>query len=312
MRTRPERAGDRARRWAPGAHPALVALALAALGGAVALQAARDASWPRDDAARVRTAQLYVSSPEAVRRLAPGFTALAADVYWIRAIQHFGGQRLAPPGTQDYSPLFPLLDITTTLDPYFNIAYRFGAIFLSEPWPGGPGRPDLAIRLLEKGIAAQPTRWQYYHDLAFVHYWHTRDYQAAAEWFRRASEQPDAPLWLAPMVPVMLTRAEDRNSARMLWHQIMQSDQDWLRRTAERSLLQLDALDAIDILQAVVDRHRLPEGQRYSWEALGRRGAIRRIPADPAGVPFEIDPETGAVTVSRASPLHPLPVEAPR
>jgi hypothetical protein len=308
VRASPERAGDRARRRAPGSHPALAALALAALGGAVGLQAARDAAWPRDEAARVRTERLYVQSPEMVRRLAPGFSALAADVYWIRAIQHFGGQRLAD-GDPDYSLLFPLLDITTTLDPYFNIAYRFGAIFLSEPYPGGPGRPDLAIRLLEKGIAAQPARWQYYHDLAFVHYWHTRDYEAAAEGFRRASEQPDAPLWLAPMVPVMLTRADDRNSARMLWHQIMQADQEWLQRTAERSLMQLDALDAIDVLQAVVNRHPPPAGQPYSWQALVRRGAIRGVPADPAGVPFELNPDTGAVTVSKTSPLHPLPVE---
>jgi tetratricopeptide (TPR) repeat protein len=304
---RPERATDRASRGG-GTRALLVALALVALGGAVGLQAARDAAWPRDEAARARTEWLYVQSPEAVKRLAPGFSALAADVYWIRAIQHFGGQRLsdAPP---DYSLLFPLLDITTTLDPYFSIAYRFGAIFLSEPYPGGPGRPDLAIQLLEKGIAAQPTRWQYHHDLAFVHYWHTRDYQAAAEWFQRASEQPDAPLWLAPMVPVMLTRAEDRNSARMIWHQILQSEQQWLQRTAERSLLQLDALDAMDILQALVNRHPPAAGEPYSWQGLARRGAIRRMPLDPAGVPFDLDPETGVVTVARRSPLFPLPVE---
>jgi hypothetical protein len=309
--TRPEQARDRARRGRAGTRPWLAALALAALGGAVGLQAARDAAWPRHETARARTEWLYVQSPQAVKRLAPGFSALAADVYWIRAIQHFGGQRLsdAPP---DYSLLFPLLDITTTLDPYFSIAYRFGAIFLSEPYPGGPGRPDLAIQLLEKGIAAQPTRWQYHHDLAFVHFWHTRDYQAAAEWFRRASEQPNAPLWLAPMVPVMLTRAEDRDSARMIWRQIQQSDQEWLRRTAERSLLQLDALDAIDLLQAVVNRHPPAAGEPYSWQALGRRGAIRRMPVDPAGVPFDLDPETGAVTVSRRSPLFPMPVEARR
>ena len=34
--------------------------------------------------------------------------------------------------------------MATGLDPYFNIAYRFGAIFLSESKPDGPGRPDLA------------------------------------------------------------------------------------------------------------------------------------------------------------------------
>ena len=35
--------------------------------------------------------------------------------------------------------------------PDFNIAYRFGAIFLSEPKPAGPGRPDLAEKLLAQG-----------------------------------------------------------------------------------------------------------------------------------------------------------------
>ena len=50
-----------------------------------------------------------------------------------------------------------MLDLTTTLDPLFNVAYRFGAIFLAEPYPGGAGRPDLAIALLEKGLQARPT-----------------------------------------------------------------------------------------------------------------------------------------------------------
>ena len=57
------------------------------------------------------------------------------------------------PPRPDYPLLYPLLDLTTTLDPVFNIAYRFGSIFLAEPYPGGAGRPDLAITLLEKGLA---------------------------------------------------------------------------------------------------------------------------------------------------------------
>lgn len=292
-------------------QPAVAIAAAGALAGAVAIQIARDAAWPREAAAELRTQQLYVRSPEAVKRLAPGFTALAADVYWIRAIQHFGGERLAPAGTADYSLLFPLLDITTTLDPYFNIAYRFGAIFLSEPYPGGPGRPDLAERLLRKGIAAQPQKWQYYHDLGFVHFWHTRDYKAAADWFRRASEQSGAPNWLAPMVPTMLARADDRGTARALWQQILQSEQEWLRRTAERSLLQLDALDAIDALQAIVRRAPRAEGEPYDWNRLVRRGVLRGIPVDPTGVPFELNPVTGEVRLSPSSRLHPLPVERP-
>ena len=62
--------------------------------------------------------------------------------------------------------------LTTTLDPRFNIAYRFGAIFLAEPYPGGAGRPDLAIALLEKGLRARPDKWEYMQDIGFVHYWY--------------------------------------------------------------------------------------------------------------------------------------------
>ena len=60
---------------------------------------------------------------------------------------------LAAVETPEYDLLYPLLDLTTTLDPLFNIAYRFGAIFLAEAYPAGAGRPDLAVALLEKGIA---------------------------------------------------------------------------------------------------------------------------------------------------------------
>ncbi len=38
---------------------------------------------------------LYVQSPEVARRLALSYDVLAADVYWIRALQHFGGTRRA-------------------------------------------------------------------------------------------------------------------------------------------------------------------------------------------------------------------------
>ena len=44
-----------------------------------------------------------------------------------------------------FDGLYPLLDITTTLDPRFNIAYRFGAIFLSAKYPEGADSPQLAV-----------------------------------------------------------------------------------------------------------------------------------------------------------------------
>src|SRR5688572_13989014 len=147
--------------------PAVLWIALALLiAGAVGAQAAVDRvlSAEFEPASRV----LWVRSPALMRRLTLGFDALAADIYWIRAVQYYGSAKLSTDKDKNFDLLYPLLDMTTTLDPRFNIAYRFGAILLSEGYPNGPGKPDEAIALLEKGIRTAPMKWEYYHDAGFV------------------------------------------------------------------------------------------------------------------------------------------------
>jgi tetratricopeptide (TPR) repeat protein len=289
----------------------IVVLAIGAFIAAISLQIVRDRWYPRDDAEREQV--LYVRSGAVLRRLALSFDALAADVYWIRAIQNYGGDRLSGPKARTkYQILYPLLDLTTTLDPYFNIAYRFGAIFLSEAYPGGPGRPDQSVALLEKGIAAMPYKWQYYHDIGFVYYWHLRDYKTAAVWFQKAAAQPNAPNWLTPLAASMLVHGNDRASARFLWQQIAKSEEPWLRRNAERALLQLQALDQIDQLEAVVRRFPPAGGDPFTWGDLLHRRILIREPVDPLGAPYLIDPVTGRVRVSQQSPLFPMPEEPRR
>jgi TPR repeat protein len=290
----------------PLAGTGTVLMAVVCLAAAVTIQVARDRIYPRPvlDAEQL----LYVRSPGVMARLVLGFDALAADVYWIRAIQHYGGDRIsARPGTRRYELLYPLLDMTTSLDPHFNLAYRFGAIFLSEQYPGGAGRPDLAIRLLRKGIAQNAGRWQYHHDIGFIYYWSLQNRTEAATWFRRAAEQADAPDWLLPLAASMLVEANDRASSRYLWGQIAQSDQEWLRTRAGRALRQLDALDHIDVLTGQLGNAIRTLGRPHSWSRLAEAGVLRGVPADPTGTPFEMDPVTGEITVSQSSPLFPMP-----
>ena len=272
------------------------ACAVACLGGAVALHAAGDRWSP--PASSDEPGLLYVRSPAVARRIALGYKGIAADVYWIRALQHFGQERLSPPShVRTYALLYPLLDLTTTLDPYFSIAYRFGAIFLGEPYPGGPGRADQAIALLRKGLAAQPEKWQYMQDLGVVYYWHLRDYRSAADCFERAAAMPGAPSWLKPLAAVTLAEGGHRSASRALWQQLEQSDEVWLRDAARLRLSQLDAMDVMD-----------------AWRRARAAGLHPPLPVDPSGTPFEIDPATGDITLSANSKLFPLPgqLQAPR
>lgn len=283
--------------------------------GSVWVQRVRDRAFPT---AAVEDDSLYVTSSKTVRRLSLAYQPVAADLYWIRALQYFGGtkrmmaagERVADPGRREFARLYPLLDLTTSLDPRFNIAYRFGAIFLAEMPPGGPGRPDLAIALLEKGLRERPDRWEYMQDIGFVHYWWRHDYRAAAAWFGRAGEIPGAPWWLRSLAATTLAQGGDRRSSQLIWEGIRQSaDNDWLRNEAERRLLQLGALNNIDGLQALVNRYAsnspLPV---LDWRPLIREGILRGVPVDPTGAPYEID-ETGRVGLSKSSRLWPLPDE---
>ena len=299
-----------------GSTAATAVIAVVLVAGAARLQAVREARYPPPSTAQE---MLYLQSGTTARRLAGAYAALMADAYWIRTLQYYGVRKLrlakelaeqAPPTPESYDLLHPMLDLTTTLDPRFNIAYRFGSVFLSEPYPSGPGRSDLSIALLEKGLRTQPTKWAYMQDIGFVHYWYDHDYRAAADAFRKASEMPGAPWWLASLAATTLATGGDRQSSWRMWDSIRQSaETEWLRKDAERRLTQLRALNEIDDLQNVVNGYRRQAGQPPAdWSVLVRARTIRGVPLDPSGTPYELTPD-GQVTLSRASPLAPLPTE---
>jgi tetratricopeptide (TPR) repeat protein len=282
----------------------------------IAAQRVRDGAYALQEAPQDA---LYLTSDKAVDRLSLGFRALNADLYWIRALQYYGGiqrahreGRRSPEPGPEYGSLFPFLDLATSLDPHFGIAYRFGAIFLSEPSPAGPGRTDLAIRLLNKGLAARPDKWEYMQDIGFVHYWWNHDYRAAAEAFQKASEIPGAPWWLRSLAATTLAQGGDRRSSRMMWTVLAQTAEiDWLRNSAARSLMQLDALDAIDSLQKMVAQFRDRAAPPLTWQNLAGAGApLRSVPVDPTGVAYQLTPD-GRVVLGAGSTLAPLPKEPP-
>jgi len=254
--------------------------------------------------------------------MALSYKALLADVYWIRAVQYFGSTRLGanadqaagrprPAGSGQYDLLYPLLDVTTSLDPSFNIAYRFGSIFLAEGYPNGPGRPDLAVKLLDKGFGLNPTKWQYVYDKAFVYYWAVHDYRTAAHWFTEAARIPGSPDWMPGLAAFVLGEGGDRRASRFLWQQIRDTaEQDYMRAAAQFRLTQLDMADAADRLSSLLAQYEARTGHRaQSFDDLVRIGWLTRLPADPDGVPFVIDAATGRADLRRPSKYSPLPQE---
>lgn len=284
-----------ARRWVP-----IILLVGAVLGASlVTVQRQIDSSL-----APYRTEEqlLYLTSGEWIRRLSMGYDGLLACVYWTRAVQHYGRQRLAH---GDYPLLYPLLDITTTLDPEMILAYRFGALFLTENPPGGPGRPEQAIALLEKGIKANPDYWRFWYDLGFVYYRSLKDYRRASEAFYEGAKNPKARDWMRVMAAEMAAEGGSLRRAYFLWNELYQSTDDpTIRQNAHAHVFGVRADLEIELLQALLKRFEKQTGhEAQSFDDLVGAGFLRRLPLDPVGYPYRLETK-GRVRLDPDSPIQ--------
>src|ERR1700687_4012019 len=152
------------------------------------------------------------------------YAPLMADLYWTRVVQYYGNKQVRQDA--DIQLLWPLLDVTTTLDPNLIVAYRFGSTFLNEPPPRGAGRPDLAIALIQRGIAANPGYWRLYEDLGFIYFFGLKDYPKASAAFLEGSKNPGARVWMKALAARVLEEGETRETSAFLWSEIYNSATD--------------------------------------------------------------------------------------
>jgi hypothetical protein len=245
--------------------------------------------------------ELLLRSPSAIKKMSLGYDSFLADVYWTRAVQYYGSRLSARRPT--YPLLWPLLDITTTLDPKLLTAYSFGAIFLAEP-DVGANRPDLAVQLVKRGIAANPNVWGLYRDLGFLYYWHFHDYRDAAAAYMAGSQTPQGPAWMKIMAARMDQKGGSFETSRMIWSEIYNSHTDpKIRKLALNTLHGLRAAQDEQELDDLAEKYRQRFGHYpASMAAMRGAGLISGIPVDPEGYPYVLGPD-GKTGLDPHSPI---------
>jgi tetratricopeptide (TPR) repeat protein len=253
---------------------------------------------------------LYVSSPKLLKRLCLGYGGLLADIYWTRTVQYFGGTHSRGGGT--YKLLWPLLNITTQLDPHLIPAYEFGETFLVAKPPQGAGDPEKAIELARTGIQNNPDDWRMYYDLAFVYY-DQKDYRDAAEAFLRGSQLPQTHPFLKIMAAQMAQHGGDLSTARMMWSATLQTGHDALiRANAAAHLRAIQVDEDVTALEQLVEKYRDRTGHfPATFSDLVSAGLIKSIPVDPRGHPYSLEVD-GRVVVSVPEDLPFLDKGVPR
>src|SRR5260370_443275 len=224
---------------------------------------------------------VLLRSAKLVKAMSLEYAPLLADIYWTRAVQYYGNKHVR--GQANLELLWPLLDITTTLDSNLLISYRFGAMFLSQAAPSGAGRPDLAVQLIQRGIRENPEYWRLYEDLGFVYYFDLKDYQKAADAFLEGSKRPNALLWMKAMAARVAAEGESYETSMFLWKDIYDSTADpSIKQTAHIHLPFLNVKEDCKQLDALADEYAGRYGRRPArMSELVQAGLIVGLPGDP-------------------------------
>jgi tetratricopeptide (TPR) repeat protein len=252
--------------------------------------------------------ELLIQSGPLLKRLSLGYDALLGDLYWTRAVQYYGAK--LPTSDRDFHLLAPLLNVATTLDPNLIPAYHFGAFFLSEK-QGGAGRPDLAVDLVKKGIAANPNNTQISADLGFLYYMRLKDYQKAAAAYLETSKIPGASQLFKVLAARIASRGGALDTSRMIWSEVYETTQDeQVKKRALEALKGLKAQSDEMQLDQLAETYRSRLG-RYpqSTRELVEAAMIKGIPLDPDGFPYvfgadgksQLDPKS-TVTIDPGAP----------
>lgn len=233
--------------------------------------------------------QLYLNGAT-VKRVSLGFNGLAADWYWMRSLQYVGrkvltngqGLQLDNLGALNLKLLPPLLDTATTLDPQFLEPYEYAAIVL----PGIDVKE--AIRITQKGIAANPSSWRLHQHLGYI-YWQQQDYEAARNTYREGAKLPGAPPWMQAMQARMAAEGGSRDTAREIYqHMYEQSEDEKVKEMARRRLLQLQSFDERDALRRLMNTFKTQTGRcPGSWTELAPALRALKVPLDAAAAPFD-------------------------
>jgi tetratricopeptide (TPR) repeat protein len=261
---------------------------VAGMAATVLLAQAIDARRPAPDPNAIDES-LYLNRNTA-RRVSLGFNGLVADWYWMRSLQYVGRKIVNNPedvpidslSQLNLKLLAPLLDTATTLDPEFADPYEYAAVVLPAV------DVDAAVRILRKGIDANPSAWRLYHHLGYL-YWQQKDYPAASDMYRRGSELPGAPAWMGAMVAKLAAEGGSRNTAREIYKRMREESADEkVKDMARRRLMQLDSLDHKDILRRLMTEYKTRVGQcPTTWKEMLPVLRSMRIPVDQSGAPLD-------------------------
>lgn len=284
-------------------------------------------------AKKVETEISFLPRAGALKPLKLGIEGVLSDVLWLKAIGYIN-THLDYRGPGRYRQLQAIYEAITDLDPYFVNGYRYGALFLSVL-----GRKhDAAIALLKKGLTVPEVRkrWELNYDLGAMYFLEKHDFDKAAEYFKLAALDENAPAFVPYVASYFLKVTQKEHGLRLslnLWERRLESKNKEVRRVARQEIvklkIELEREQHLTLLKRAAQMFKqiagrwpsdlteflkpgilgkLPEKEAAELfenttgrppknrEELLTLSVLRKLPEEPTGGSYYIDPKTGAVS----------------
>jgi hypothetical protein len=224
----------------------------------------------------------YLPSGTFLKGAALSFDEILADLLWIKTIGYFGEHYQTD---KNFQWLQQILDVTTTLDPYFEDPYEFGALVLGSEL----NSIDKSTELLKKGMANVPKHHKRYWYLpfftAFNYMYHKKDYKKAAHYLEIAASFPQRPAYLPLLVSRLYANTDDPGIAIPFLQKM--TERASTPEMKEKLLLRMKEIQVksdILLLTKACERFKQFTGMYpKSLNQLVTQGIIKKIPQEPFG-----------------------------
>ncbi len=222
----------------------------------------------------------YLPSGQFLKGAALAYDELFADYLWIKAIVYFGDHFQTD---KSYKWLYHLLDIISTLDPYFEYVYEFGGVALAY-WAKDISH---SIKLLKKGMINVPKThkryWTIPFFLGFNYMYYKKDFATAARYLEEATKYPEHPRYLPLLVARLYSNARDPEIAIKFLQEIYRStENEEAKKNLMKRIKEVIVERDILILEDARDQYRKKTGLSPSnLKELVSSGFLKEIPPEP-------------------------------
>ncbi len=222
-----------------------------------------------------------------------GYHHLGADALWLKLVQVIGKKRNS---ADEYEWIYHALDVITTLDPQYAYAYYAGGVILGDL----ANRPDLSIRLLERGVIANPTVWNIPFLLGYNYYFLLGDPAKGAAHIMEAARRPDGPSYLPGLATRMAAEAGNPDTAlAFLEARLRETPDPEMREVLVVRMKEVIIERDLRILEDAVEAYRVQHrALPATLTDLVAAGILPMLPQEPFEGDYRLDPKTGTASSS--------------